>query len=217
MATFDRLIDLQRRDVTRDSYGGEIVTWSHVDTVWASVRTRGQTAETWEAGSDREVATRTAAMRLRWRDDIDETMRVVYDGLAWDIEGIAEVGFRRETEIYCVADTGSGSPHVFTVMGGLSADAVPEASEITIAGSGNRIDLPPHVDKHHLVWRLATERDLRSVVLASDTTQLNQIGAYFKYVDVDGADILVTVGGEEGKVWVTNQQITHAAETLVLA
>ena len=30
----------------------------------------------------------TAAFRIRWRDDVDETMRVVHDGHEWDIEGI---------------------------------------------------------------------------------------------------------------------------------
>ena len=210
MPAYDRIIAIQERTVVRDRFGGEVVTWVELDKVWANVLTRNQTAERWEANSNREQATRTAAMRLLWRDGVDETMRIVYDGLAWDIEGIAEIGYRRELEIYAVADTAS-LPHVFTVLGGLSDDAVPEASEITVTGDGPRITLPPHTAKHHLVWRLATEADVRSIILDSDPTRLNQIGAYTKYGST------VTVGGLDGNVWVSNQQITHAGETLVLA
>ena len=34
---FNRIVQLQRRTVTRDSFGGEIESWSEVEKVWASV------------------------------------------------------------------------------------------------------------------------------------------------------------------------------------
>ena len=67
---------------------------------------------------------------------------------------------------------------------------------------------------HILIWRLATEPDLISIVLASDTTNQNQIRAFTKNADVNGDAIPVVVNAQEGNVWVSNQSITHAAETL---
>ena len=43
---------------------------------------------------------RNATIRIRWRNDVQETARVVYDGFPWDIKGIAEIGFRRELRPY---------------------------------------------------------------------------------------------------------------------
>ena len=208
----DRIIEIQRRTVTRDSFGGEIETWVKLDTVWAHVNQTGAD-EAFRNESNREQATRDARMTIHWRDDLDETMRVIYDERAWDIRGIAEIGFRRKLELLTQADIGGVLyPFTgFTVMGGLSVDAIPEADEITIAQTGHSLIIPAHFDRHHLLWRLATEPDLQSVVLASDTTQANQIEAYFKYGST------VEVGGQDGNVWVSNQLITHHAETLELA
>ena len=131
-ARLDRVIEIQRRAVVRDSFGGEIETWVEVDTVWAHINQTGAD-ERFENESNREQATRDARKTVRWRDDIDETMRVIYDERAWDIRGIAELGFRDNLELLVQARIGadwfpfSG----FTVMGGLRADAVPEAAEIT--------------------------------------------------------------------------------------
>ena len=208
----DRIIEIQRRAVTRDSFGGEIETWVKLDTVWAHVNQTGAD-EKFENESHRERATRDARMAIHYRDDIDETMRVIYDERAWDIRGIAELGFRHKLELLAQADiSGVRYPFTgFTVMGGLSVDAIPEASEITIPQTGHSLIIPAHFDRHHLIWRLATEPDLQSVVLASDSTQANQIEAYSKYRST------VEVGGQAGNVWVSNQLITHQEETLDLA
>ena len=90
MPTFDRIVELQSRRVTRDSFGGEVVSWSEIEKVRANVDQTG-VSENFENNANRDLALRNATIRIRWRDDVQETARVVYDGLAWDIKGIAEI------------------------------------------------------------------------------------------------------------------------------
>ena len=157
-------------------------------------------------------------MEIRYRHDIDETMRVIYDELAWDIRGIAEFGYRDRLELLCQAEIGNKRfPFTgFTVMGGLSVDAVPEASEITIAQTAHNLIFPAFVDMYVLIWRKASEPDLRLIVLHSDPTHANQIGGWTKYVDALDDPIVVTVNGVDGHVWVSDQLLTLAADTLEL-
>ena len=103
MAPFDRIVELQARRVTHDSFGGEVVSWSEIDKVWANVKQTG-TSEDFDNDANLAVALRNATMRIRWRDDVQETSRVVYDGFPWDIKGIGELGFRRELELICQTD-----------------------------------------------------------------------------------------------------------------
>ena len=103
MAVLDRIVELQERRVTRDNFGSEVVSWSEIEKVWANVKQTG-TSEDFENNADRDVALRNATIRIRWRSDLQETSRVVYDGFPWDIKGIAEVGRRRELELLCQTD-----------------------------------------------------------------------------------------------------------------
>ena len=104
MATrLDRIVELQERRVTRDSFGGEIESWSEIDKVWANVDQTG-VSENFQNDASRKVALRNSTFRIRWRNDVQETSRVVYDGFPWDIKGIAELGRRRELELICQTD-----------------------------------------------------------------------------------------------------------------
>ena len=89
MPVLDRIVELQERRVTRDNFGSEVVSWSEIDKVWANVKQTG-TSEDFENDANRAVALRNATIRIRWRGDVQETSRVVYDGFPWDIKGIAE-------------------------------------------------------------------------------------------------------------------------------
>ena len=143
----DRIIEIQRLVVTRGDFGDEVEDWVELDTVWAHVNQTGAD-EAFEDSADREEVTRDARMEIRYRHDIDETMRVIYDELAWDIRGIAEFGYRDRLELLCQAEIGNQRfPFTgFTVMGGLSVDAVPEASEITIAQTAHNLIFPAFVE-----------------------------------------------------------------------
>ena len=99
----DRIVELQARRVTRDALGGEVEGWSEIDKVWANVDQTG-TSEDFENDANRDVALRNSTIRIRWRDDVQESSRVIYDGFPWDIKGIAELGFKRELELICQTD-----------------------------------------------------------------------------------------------------------------
>ena len=90
----DRIVTIQQRTATRDSFGGEVVTWVDLATAWARVTPRSA-REQFENDANVTIASTTAVFRIRYRGDLDVTMRVVYeDGSEWDIEGIVEVGRR---------------------------------------------------------------------------------------------------------------------------
>ena len=115
----DRIVSIERPTIARDSFGGEIKTWLELAEVWANVRPiTGQ--ERFQQESNREQSLRRAKMRIRYRDDVYETYRVVYDSFTWDIEGIDELGFRRELELSLSAD--------------VSAAVVFEQTEFELAG-----------------------------------------------------------------------------------
>ena len=87
----NRIVQLQRRTVSRDNFGSEVETWSSVAEVWASVIQTG-TAENFENDANRAIAKRSAQITIRWLPNIKETWRVIHVGLIWDIKGIAEIG-----------------------------------------------------------------------------------------------------------------------------
>ena len=99
----DRIVSIEKPTVARDSFGSEILTWRELAKVWANVQPAGA-EERYRQESNREQSLRRAKMRIRYRDDVYETYRVVYEGFNWDIEGINEVGFRRELELSISAD-----------------------------------------------------------------------------------------------------------------
>ena len=103
MPVLDRIVELQELRETRDRFGGVVESWAEIEKVWASVRQTG-TSENFQNDADRAIALRNATIRIRWRNDVQETARVVYDGFPWDIKGIAEIGFRRELDLICQTD-----------------------------------------------------------------------------------------------------------------
>lgn len=105
----NRRVELQRATIQRDSYGGEVKTWATLATVWARVEVTG-VSENFDNDANRAVPIRNAKMEIRYRRDLRETDRVVYDGLAWDIEGLGELGYRRGTLLYCQTDASRRLP-----------------------------------------------------------------------------------------------------------
>ena len=99
----NRIVSIEKPTIARDNFGSEIRKWIQLAEVWANVRPAGA-EERYRQDSNREQALRRAKMRIRYRDDVYEVYRVIYDGLIWDIEGIEEIGFRRELELSISAD-----------------------------------------------------------------------------------------------------------------
>ena len=94
----DRIVTIQQRSATRDAFGSEVVTWADLAEVWARVTPRSA-REQFENDANITVASNTTVFRIRYRDDLDEAMRVVYDSHEWDIEGIIEVGRRDKLDL----------------------------------------------------------------------------------------------------------------------
>lgn len=92
----DRRVRIERKVITRDAMGGETVGYTLRATVWASViHTRGR-----EAFLAAQVTpTSDVEFRIRWRDDVVETDRIVHDGKNYDVQYIAEMGRRRRLRI----------------------------------------------------------------------------------------------------------------------
>ena len=94
----DRIITIQQRTVTRDRFGSEVEVWADLDEVWASFRPRTAT-ETFRNDSNVVQSVTTAAFRIRWRADVDETMRLIHEGDEWGVTGIIEVGRRDKLDL----------------------------------------------------------------------------------------------------------------------
>jgi SPP1 family predicted phage head-tail adaptor len=97
----DRRITIQGKVVTQDEFGGEVVTWSDVATVWAEkIENRGQ-----ERFSAQQFVGKSAkTFKIRWSATVAVVTtehRVVFDGRQHDIHDVREVGRREGIEIDC--------------------------------------------------------------------------------------------------------------------
>ena len=146
----NRIILLQARVVTRDpTFGSEIEAWIDVAEVWANVEQTG-TSEKFNNDANRTVALRNATMRIRWRDDVSETSRVIYAGLAWDIEGIARLGRRRELELYCQTDVSRKAPPGVSEQRSPEPYPPPEPAKQPQAAPSQKPPAPPKPVKGYL-------------------------------------------------------------------
>lgn len=85
----DRRVQIKVKTASRDAYGAEILTYSVLATVWAEVvPISGR--EYFSAAQF--VPEASLKIRMRFREDFDETAIIAYDGLDYDILYIAEIG-----------------------------------------------------------------------------------------------------------------------------
>lgn len=105
----DSRVTIQRRIETLDpDYGSSEVAWSDLATVWAEVQDMiPSRAERIAEGV--AIARRPCRVRMRWRGDLDSTMRLVVDGRQLRIvAGPAELGRREGLELVCEELTTEG-------------------------------------------------------------------------------------------------------------
>lgn len=85
----NRRILIQQETATRGTSGQEILTWSDVANVWAKVSYpltgSGESVE-----ADQVIVTTTTEFVIRFRNGIDEKMRIVYNGSNFGIININE-------------------------------------------------------------------------------------------------------------------------------
>jgi len=96
----DRRITIQERTDTRDGAGEPVPTWSTLAEVWASLEPL-QGREDFDAQQINAI--RPTKFRIRYREDVDETMRIAWDGQTWDINAITYVGRKDGLELLCTA------------------------------------------------------------------------------------------------------------------
>jgi len=99
---------LQRAEAQDATYGTIAVTWQTLATVWAEVQDMiPSRAERMAEGVS--IARRPCRVRMRYRADVDSTMRLSVDGREMRIiAGPAELGRREGIELVCESLTTEG-------------------------------------------------------------------------------------------------------------
>lgn len=97
----DVRVQIQHKVVVREpTYGGETVAWTALATVWAQViesATDGEAERTAQA-----AYARPSRVRMRWRADVDPTMRLLLPtGRLLQITGTAMVGRKQWLDLAC--------------------------------------------------------------------------------------------------------------------
>ncbi len=108
----DRRIKIEKFTTAQDGVGEPVKSWVELDTVWASVSAAGRTGAASGSGrsaagtegfaADQHLAKRRSTFRIRYRSDVDETMRIAYPTSAgdnYDIVSISELGRQEGLEI----------------------------------------------------------------------------------------------------------------------
>ena len=97
--TLRQRVAIQRQTVTRDSFGAEVVTWTDVATVWASVMALAG-RELFD--SRQTVAQVDHRVTIRHRADVRPAMRVVCGVRVFDIQAaLDKEGRGRYLELLC--------------------------------------------------------------------------------------------------------------------
>lgn len=95
----DSRVRFESKSITQDpTYGTDVVSWVPLATVWAEVvnvlPSRQQAEQTRQ---QLQVSTQRSRIRMRYRTDIDSSMRCVIGGLMHHIvSGPAEIGGRHQ-------------------------------------------------------------------------------------------------------------------------
>lgn len=81
----NRRIVIERQQVTEDPLGGQIVAWLTLATLWSNFRNMSGTEA---IKSDAQIGTTKTSVRIRYREDIDQTCRLLHRGLIYEIESV---------------------------------------------------------------------------------------------------------------------------------
>lgn len=86
-------VDFQQKVVSQNALGAEVVTWQSQKRLWAKV---------WDVKadqsdvSDQQKNVVDTKIRVRYREDLSSTMRVVYQGNIYEILGFSNPSGERE-------------------------------------------------------------------------------------------------------------------------
>nr|WP_315210104.1 phage head closure protein [uncultured Albidiferax sp.] len=103
--SLDQRVTLQSRSTVQDAAGQDTITWVDVATVWAEVRPlRGR--EFFAAAQVQQE--QSIKVRIRFRPDVQQTWRLVWQGRPHDITGAVPVGRKDYLEIMCLQGVKDG-------------------------------------------------------------------------------------------------------------
>ncbi len=94
----DRLITVQRRVENRTGTGEAQYTWVTYTQLWAQLMDVGGRERYLPSGRQAEVST---VFRTYFDEGITETMRILYDGVYYDIRYLNRIGYQEGLEIRC--------------------------------------------------------------------------------------------------------------------
>lgn len=93
---FDQRITIQNVTESVDVFGQRIKSFSTLAAVWAKVEEKsGVEGEQ----SDQIIASKKVQFLIRWRNDVNERMPIVYRGKIYEIESIISGDARRHTMV----------------------------------------------------------------------------------------------------------------------
>ena len=78
-------ITIQQNTLTRDTFGAEVPHWADLATVWAKVVATSGSEQISQAIG---VATTIYSITIREREDVDTSMRVLWEGATLEIKAI---------------------------------------------------------------------------------------------------------------------------------
>lgn len=96
----DRSITIERKSETVSDSGSAFTAWTNIATARAEIVR--QSADEYLTGFG-EAETGTVIFRIRYLGGITTADRIIFDGTAYNIKEIAEIGRRRGLELRAVA------------------------------------------------------------------------------------------------------------------
>ena len=84
----NRRVTITSRSSTQDAAGPQVETWADVTTVWGDIKAPAGAAAAERLGADRETSTAAYSIRIRYRTDITDAMRVEYGTIVYKIQAV---------------------------------------------------------------------------------------------------------------------------------
>lgn len=95
-------IIIQTRDTGTDDAGQPLLTWTDFATVWADVRSPTGLAAIRDMQGDLSASVVQYSIRIRYRTDLREDMRVLFGTQVFDIQGILpDYAGKQYTDLVC--------------------------------------------------------------------------------------------------------------------
>jgi SPP1 family predicted phage head-tail adaptor len=103
---YDKRIVIQQRATGRNSSGGMVAAWQQFAERWAGVNNLSGNEKSATAHQGGETAVARTVFTLRYLAGVDETMRVLYGGKAFNIRFVNDV-YEQHKTLILTCDTGA--------------------------------------------------------------------------------------------------------------